>query len=237
MEPITTPLPQKFDIENLDLVVYHAFKRHPIISYGALVLLLATIVAPFVMELVRGENLLTQKAVYAESVPLLFALHLFTDLAIGFAYIAITVMLIYFAYKAGRSIPFLWAFVAFGVFIIACGATHIMEALVLWKPIYWVAGGIKWLTAVVSVGTALAIPPLIPRGLELIAIARTTREQKEQIARQNERLEAINKEVTRNAAELAASNKVMVDRELKMVELKKEVATLEGRLKEHEPSE
>lgn len=234
MEPITTPLPQKFDIENLDLVIYHAFKRHPIVSYLGLALLLATIVAPFVMELVRGENLLTQSAVYAESIPLLFALHLFTDLSIGFSYIAITAMLIYFAYKAGRSIPFLWAFVAFGVFIIACGVTHIMSAIVLWKPVYWVAGGIKWLTAVVSVGTALAIPPLIPRGLELINIARTTREQKEQITRQNEKLEAINKELEKNALELAASNKVMVGRELKMVELKKELATLEGQLKNHD---
>src|SRR3954469_17205134 len=56
--------------------------------------------------------------------PILVGLHLITDLLIGCAYVAISAMLIYLARKARQDIPFLWAFVAFGVFIISCGVTH-----------------------------------------------------------------------------------------------------------------
>jgi hypothetical protein len=71
---------------------------------------------------------------------------------IGLAYVAISATLIYLARKTGQSIPFLWAFVAFGVFIISCGLTHFMATLTLWEPMYWLAGGILYITAISSVG-------------------------------------------------------------------------------------
>ena len=43
-----------------------------------------------------------------------------------------------------------------------------MAALTLWAPLFWVAGGIKYVTALSSIGTALAIPPLIPKVLLII---------------------------------------------------------------------
>lgn len=231
---------EKFNIENLDLYIYSFIQKHKFISFFIILCLCASIAAPFVLELVRGENLLTQSAVYEPSTPILFGLHLFTDVAIGIAYVAITIMLGYFAYKAGRDLPFLWAFIAFAIFIVACGATHIMEAFVLWKPIYWVAGGIKWLTAIVSVGTACAVPFLIPRGLELVHIARTSKEQKKQIEKQNkelkrgnEKLQKLNKEyeektrlLQEKTKELETANKFMVGREVKMKELKDTIKQL-----------
>ena len=100
--------------------------------------------------------------------PLLLGLHLVTDLLIGLAYVGISGTLIVLARRARHSIPFLWVFVAFGLFIISCGLTHFMAALTLWAPLYWVAGGIKYVTALSSIGTALAIPPLIPKILLII---------------------------------------------------------------------
>lgn len=134
------------------------YRKHTVISAGIVLLLMAVSIAPFVTEFFMDERLLTQADVYDTSRPLFF-LHLFTDVAIGLAYFFITAVLMYMTYKAGRALLFLWAFVAF---IVACGMTHFMEAFVLWQPVYWVAVGIKWLTAIVSVGTAITIPFLVP---------------------------------------------------------------------------
>jgi PAS domain S-box-containing protein len=55
----------------------------------------------------------------------------------------------------------------FGIFIVACGATHAMEIWTLWHGTYRLAGVIKALTAVASMATAVALVPLIPRALLL----------------------------------------------------------------------
>ena len=64
----------------------------------------------------------------------LVRLHLFSDLIIGFSYVAISLTLLYLVRRAKRDIPFHWMFIAFGAFIIACGATHFMEVWTLWTP-------------------------------------------------------------------------------------------------------
>ena len=66
-----------------------------------------------------------------------------------------------------RDVPFNWIFFCFGVFIIACGATHYMEIWTLWTPAYWLAGGIKVITAVASVATAVLLVQLMPQALAL----------------------------------------------------------------------
>jgi len=99
-------------------------------------------------------------------------LHLFTDTFIGLSYVVISLSLIYLAHRARQSLPFLWAFVAFGAFIVSCGLTHFMAAVTLWEPVYWLAGGVKYATAVASVGTAVAVPSLIPKVLALVDNAR-----------------------------------------------------------------
>jgi signal transduction histidine kinase/ActR/RegA family two-component response regulator len=100
--------------------------------------------------------------------PRLVALHGVSDLLIGLAYVAISLTLAYLVYRARNLIPFQWMVLAFGLFIVACGMTHFMEVLTLWTPVYWLAGDVKVVTAMASVGTAIALPPLVPRILELI---------------------------------------------------------------------
>lgn len=98
----------------------------------------------------------------------LLAIHGVSDALIGLAYLVISLTLGYLVYQARDHIPFQWMIVAFGVFIIACGITHFIEVVTLWTPVYWLAGDVKMITAVASVGTALALPPLVPRILELV---------------------------------------------------------------------
>jgi signal transduction histidine kinase len=100
--------------------------------------------------------------------PDLMALHAIADSLIGVAYVAISCTLALIVYRARQGIPFHWMVLAFGTFIVACGATHFMEVWTLWHPAYWLAGDVKVITAVASVGTAIALPFLVPRIFQLI---------------------------------------------------------------------
>ena len=55
----------------------------------------------------------------------------------------------------------------FGAFIIGCGTTHLMEVITSFAPVYWFSGLVKLMTAVVSLATAAALVPLVPRALSL----------------------------------------------------------------------
>src|SRR5262245_30176851 len=96
----------------------------------------------------------------------LVRLHVVSDTLIALAYFSIPVTLIYFIRKR-RDLPFHWMFVSFGIFILACGATHTMEVWTLWHANYWLSGVIKAVTAVASVPTAILLVQLIPNALAL----------------------------------------------------------------------
>src|ERR1700689_4042881 len=93
--------------------------------------------------------------------PGLIWLHAVSDSLIALAYFSIPVTLIYFIRKR-RDLPFNSMFVCFGVFILACGATLIMEVWNLWHADYWLAGLIKAVTALASISTAILFVRLIP---------------------------------------------------------------------------
>jgi signal transduction histidine kinase/CheY-like chemotaxis protein len=88
-------------------------------------------------------------------------LHVLSDLSIASAYYAIPVLLFYFS-RRRRDIPFNWIFVAFGLFILACGTTHVLAAVTVWHPIYRLDGVVKAITALASVTTFLMLIPLMP---------------------------------------------------------------------------
>jgi PAS domain S-box-containing protein len=98
--------------------------------------------------------------------PELIALHVASDSLIALAYYSIPVALIYFATKR-IDLAFPAIFVLTGLFILACGTTHIMSVWTLWFPDYRVDGGIKAVTALLSVGTAVVIWKVMPLALAL----------------------------------------------------------------------
>ena len=59
-------------------------------------------------------------------VPGLVWLHVISDSLIALAYLSIPFTLAYFV-RRRTDLPFNWMFLCFGVFILACGATHVME--------------------------------------------------------------------------------------------------------------
>jgi PAS domain S-box-containing protein len=93
-------------------------------------------------------------------------LHVVSDTLIALAYFTIPIGLLWSA-RRRRDIPFNWIFILFGVFIVVCGMTHVMEVWNLWHADYWLAGIIKALTAAASIGTAVMLANLLPKATEL----------------------------------------------------------------------
>src|SRR3981189_672511 len=98
--------------------------------------------------------------------PELIGLHVASDSAIAIAYYSIPIALGYFVWKR-TDLAFPTIFVLTSLFILACGTTHIMGVWTLWFPDYRVDGGIKAVTALLSIGTAIAIWKVMPLALAL----------------------------------------------------------------------
>src|SRR5436190_16943419 len=123
--------------------------------------------------------------------PGLITLYVGSDTLIGMSYVSISAMLIFLVIRTRRTIPFQWIFVAFGIFIIACGTTHFLDVWTLWVPTYWLSGTVKLLTALASVTTALALPPLVPKVLDLIQLASVSDERKRRLEQAHSELEVL----------------------------------------------
>lgn len=124
--------------------------------------------------------------------PSLIWLHVVSDFLIGAAYVSISGTLGYLVYRASKDIPFHTVFLAFGLFIVSCGITHFMEVWVIWRPVYWLSGYIKVLTASASVATAFALVLLVPKIFRLITVTRENEQHRAEIERLNDELERFN---------------------------------------------
>jgi PAS domain S-box-containing protein len=100
--------------------------------------------------------------------PLVF-LHVISDLFIWLAYLSIPLALLYFTRR--RDLPFPRLFVLFALFILACGTTHLIDALIFEYPVYRFAGLMKAVTAVVSWATVIALVPIVPRVMQAVSLA------------------------------------------------------------------
>lgn len=98
--------------------------------------------------------------------PNVLYLHVFSDALIALAYFSIPFVLLSLV-RRRPDLPFSAVFRMFSAFIVACGTTHILSIVVIWHPVYWLEGYVKALTAVLSIATAIAIAPLLPRILAL----------------------------------------------------------------------
>jgi signal transduction histidine kinase len=134
----------------------------------------------------------------------LILLHAISDGLIWLSYFAISLTLIYLVYRTRQDIPFGWMFLAFGTFIIACGFTHLMDVVVLWKPLYWLAGGVKAITAFASLATAIVLPFQISGVLQMVVAARVSEQRRQRLEQKNGELqranECLNHEITKRIA-------------------------------------
>jgi PAS domain S-box-containing protein len=94
----------------------------------------------------------------------------FSDGVIALAYFTIPVALGIFAQRR-RDLVFRPVFWLFATFILLCGTTHLLDVLTLWVPAYDAQALVKMATAIVSIGTAIVLWPLLPQALALPSAA------------------------------------------------------------------
>jgi signal transduction histidine kinase/CheY-like chemotaxis protein len=132
----------------------------------------------------------------------LVAAHVISDAVIGLSYLSISITLVYIVRHSRQALPYGWLLVAFGTFIVACGATHLMEIWTTWQPVFWLAADVKIITAIASVLTAAVLPPVVSRVLALVEQARVSDERRVALEAAHDDLD---RRVRARTAELEAS--------------------------------
>src|SRR5215469_13053236 len=122
-------------------------------------------------------------------------LNVICDAVIAISYYGIPFLLFRFA-KRRRDISFKGIFVAFGIFILACGTTHVLGALTAWHPVYRLEGGIRLVTAAASITTYLMLLRMPPTMIAL-ASAPTLAAGNRKMEREIEERRAVENEVRR----------------------------------------
>jgi two-component sensor histidine kinase len=149
---------------------------------------------PQLLKQLLATNFLPHLYCYLKSPGLVWT-HVVADALIGIAYLAISITLAYLVYKGRRDIPFHWMFLAFGLFIVACGGTHFVEVVTIWVPVYVFSAAVKLFTASASLTTAAILPFTIPRVLTMVQQAKASEQVTASLRASEERKEALLREV------------------------------------------
>lgn len=100
-----------------------------------------------------------------------------SDALIFASYVSIPITLVFGIMRRRKDLPFNWMFVCFGAFIVACGLTHMMEIITVWKPFYPISALVKAITAAASVPTAIILFRIAPKIVQLPSLSRLVHEQ------------------------------------------------------------
>ena len=106
--------------------------------------------------------------------PELIWLHACSDALVALSYFLIPAALFHLI-RQRRDLVFHWMFILFGIFILSCGATHVMAIVTLWKPVYRLDGLIKAVTAIASLPTALLLWRLVPQAAAIPSLSQWRR--------------------------------------------------------------
>ena len=98
--------------------------------------------------------------------PGLLWLHVISDGLIALAYFSIPILLAIML-RGRHHTPYVGTFAMFGLFITFCGATHVIDIVNIWIPMYWAAGYLKAGTALVSLGTVATLVAVLPKLIKL----------------------------------------------------------------------
>ena len=117
-------------------------------------------------------------------------LYIVSDLFIWAAYFAIPFLLFRILNKR-KDIPFpkiIWLFIAF---ILLCGTTHLIDAIIFWWPAYRLSALVRFITAVASIFTVYALYKILPliynlRTLAQLEVEIEERKKAEQVVKHHQ---------------------------------------------------
>ena len=98
--------------------------------------------------------------------PLWGWVHIVSDIVIWLSYMAIPAAAL-LALKKRGDVPIRGIVALFATFVLACGFSHLIEALIFWWPAYRLSGLVKLVTAIVSAATVILLVRTIPQIIKL----------------------------------------------------------------------
>lgn len=139
-----------------------------------------------------------------------------SDLLVALAYVSIPIMLMIFFSRRQRDFPFSWLSAVFAAFILTCGATHVMEIILFYHPIYHLAGWVKAVTAVASWIAVFSLYKILPHALALHSpsqlqaakdeITASHKKLQEKLLLQNQKLAETNDQLQETLKQLEFAN-------------------------------
>ena len=92
--------------------------------------------------------------------------YILSNINIGISYLGIPMIMIFFIRKR-KDVPFPRVFILFSLFIIFCGLTHIVDAIMFWCPLYRLNAALLFITAIVSSCTIIVLYKVLPQAFNL----------------------------------------------------------------------
>ena len=170
--------------------------------------------------------------------PVLFWGFVIANLITFIAYIGIPILLVYFISKR-RDMIFQPTFIFFALFIVLCGIHHLLHTITFFYPIYGIEMVNDIAMAAVSIGTFFSLFSVLKKAIKLMSpeqykkineelfLEVEKRKKSEEELKKNQEILKQNLGVlSAKNVQLQKLNDLMTERELKMIELKKEIEDL-----------
>lgn len=109
-------------------------------------------------------------------------LYIISELMVWTAYFLIPLIIVNYFYKKRTSIRFRRVYLLFATFILLCGSTHFIDALMFWIPMYRFNAVVRLATGIVSLFTVYHLFKVLPD----LFTQRTNLELEREIARREE---------------------------------------------------
>lgn len=122
-------------------------------------------------------------------------LYIISDLLIWSAYFSIPLIIIKYITKK-QNTAFVKLYFLFAAFILACGSTHLIDAIAFWVPAYRLSALVRFITGVLSWITVFSLIRLLPIAFSL----KTQKELQDEV----DRREKMGNELEKSNAELQA---------------------------------
>jgi signal transduction histidine kinase len=123
-------------------------------------------------------------------------LFIISDLMTWLAYAFIPIIIIYYFYDKVKVIKFSGIYLLFAAFILLCGATHFLDAMMFWIPMYRLNALVRFFTGTVSLFTVYYLFKMLPElfnqktNVELENEIAKRKEAERKLAEANKELEA-----------------------------------------------
>ena len=89
-------------------------------------------------------------------------LYIASELLVWSAYFAIPLIIIRYVTRKQKMVNFHPLYFLFASFILLCGTTHFIDAMIFWMPVYRISAIVKLITGIVSWTTAIYLIRLLP---------------------------------------------------------------------------